>query len=190
MSTRAGEFFCQACGRHTSHAGRLREQPGIQITAPKYCRKPALAVVSGWRTLLDDAAVGGSKQTVLCSDVQKEVFSEYKEGDMEALNGTAQREARNPQELGMRKAKQREDTRRAARLIYYFGFQHFSSAGQSMDTINHTPVSPTKSSDKMNGNRTNGADQQDAKVEAMQNGKVIQDVTHAKGEWGLRYKRD
>lgn len=139
---------------------------------------------------MHDAALGGKRQAVLCSDVQKEVFPELAEGDIQPTNETGRNSAPNSQELGMIKAKQREDTRRAARLIYHFGFQHFAPDSQEVNTNNGTLVSPATSSDRKKGNRAIGVEQQDAKVEAVQNGKVIQDVTRAKGEWGLRYKRD
>ncbi|KAJ9124233.1 hypothetical protein QFC22_001031 [Naganishia vaughanmartiniae] len=170
----------------------------MPVTPPKYCSKrcksvgkPSLAVVSTWRTMLEDAAVGGNKQTVLCSDVQREVFAGAEEGAIDRGDDTERgTPSPNTQELGMIKAKQREDTRRAARLIYQFGFQHFAPAAQILNANIGPPSSAAKSSNRKKSNRAGDAEPQDAKVEAMQNGKVIQDVTHAKGEWGLRYKRD
>jgi hypothetical protein len=150
-----------------------------------------MIVVSGWRTLLDDAAIGGKRQAVLCSDVQKEVFPEPEEGGIDPHDADRKSSALTPQELGMVKAKQREDTRRAARLIYHFGFRHFAPAGQSVvSDDNITTGSKVKLSSRKKGSFAVGSELQDAKVEAMQHGKVIQDVTLAKGEWGLRYRRD
>lgn len=85
----------------------------------------------------------------------------------------------------MQKAKDREDTRRAARLIYHFGFQHFQpkDPAESVDVDSMPKKKGGKSIDA-------GAKENIRQLEAMQNGKVIHDVTHAKGEWGLRYKRD
>ncbi|KAJ9094176.1 hypothetical protein QFC19_008026 [Naganishia cerealis] len=94
------------------------------------------------------------------------------------------------QEIGMIKAKHREETRKAARLIYHFGFRHFIPAGQTVNGDYGVSSSLPKRTDGKRDEQTALRLQQNAEVEAVQDGKVIQDVTHAKGEWGLRYKRE
>lgn len=128
---------------------------------------------------------------VLCSDVQHEVFNvaepiEASETDSESGNQVQSTNAEQSQRIGMKKAKDREDTRRAARLIYHFGFQHFEPKPPA-DVFVDDQIGPRKK-----GGEPAEIDGIPAyrQLEAMQNGKVIHDVTRAKGEWGLRYKRD
>jgi hypothetical protein len=196
IMSQAGEFFCQACGRHTSHAAEKRKQANIQYTPPKYCSKrckstgePSLEIVQGWKRLLDDASVGGKRQVVLCLDVQRAVFDEAGSSDSGTESDVESPDKRTngeqSQQLGMKKAKNREDTRRAARLIYHFGFQHF----QAKPLTQEPPVDIEPSPKKKRGKPTDASEKaSDRQLEAMQNGKLIHDVTHAKGEWGLRYK--
>lgn len=194
------EFFCQACGRHTSHAAEKRKQASEQYTPPKYCSKrckssgkPSTEIVSGWKRLLDDASKGGKRTAVMCSEVQKEVFHERcgtkLRGDGIDAQGMSDNTTEDAQRLGMKRAKDREDTRRAARLLYHFGFQHFAAKPSSAEPDSST-VSPAKAAKSEPRSAQPIEDGSDPKLEAVQNGKVIQDVTHAKGEWGLRYRQD
>lgn len=150
-----------------------------------------MEIISAWKTLLDKASIGGKRQVVSCSDVQHEVFDvagpiEVSETDSESGDQVPITKAEQSQRIGMKKAKDREDTRRAARLIYHFGFQHFAPK-PPVDGF----VDDQTGSKKKGGKPAEiGGTPADRQLEAMQNGKVIHDVTHAKGEWGLRYKRD
>lgn len=194
------EFFCQACGRHTSHAAEKRKQASAEYTPPKYCSKrckssgkPSAEIVEGWKRLLNQASRGGKRTAVMCSEVQREVFDGRGDEEMRGVNEVAQeaddKGSEDAQRLGMKKAKEREDTRRAARLLYHFGFPHFATKSPSAapDTSTASPSKASKTERRSIQTIENGVD---TKLEAMQNGKVIQDVTHAKGEWGLRYRRD
>lgn len=201
IMSQTNEFFCQACGRHTSHAAEKRKQASTQFTPPKYCSKrckssgkPAVEIVEEWKRLLDEAGKGGKRTAVMCAEVQREVFDAAIGEGSQGSDGAAQRPddtggPEDNQRLGMKKAKDREDTRRAARLLYHFGFQHFASKPPS-PAPNTSATSPTKERKSKRCDATPVEHGDDPKLDAVQNGKVIQDVTHAKGEWGLRYRRD
>ncbi|KAJ9112404.1 hypothetical protein QFC20_002192 [Naganishia adeliensis] len=185
--SQTNEFFCQACGRHTSHAAEKRKQASTH-------GKPSVEIVEGWKRLLDEAGKGGKWTAVTCSEVQRKVFEEPIGEGSQGTNGATQRldDISGPednQRLGMKKAKDREDTRRAARLLYHFGFQHFAPRPPSSAPDTST-TSPAKDRKSERGAATSNKHEDGFRLEAVQNGKVIQDVTHAKGEWGLRYRRD
>jgi hypothetical protein len=151
-------------------------------------------IVEGWKRLLDEAGKGGKRTAVMCAEVQREVFDAAISEGSQGSAGAAQRPddtggPEDNQRLGMKKAKDREDTRRAARLLYHFGFQHFASKPPS-PAPNTSATFPTKERESKRGDAKPIEHGDDPKLDAVQNGKVIQDVTHAKGEWGLRYRRD
>lgn len=202
IMSHAGEYFCQACGRHTSHAAEKRKQASAQYTPPKYCSKrckssgkPSLEVVLGWKRLLDQASKKGKRQAVMCSDVQQEVFGGFPGSPVSATDEISRSTgdsnvAELNQQLGMKRAKDREDTRRAARLISHFGFQHFRPISSPKTEVTATPSHNDEHPAGRNVKSDDVAPYDNVKLEAVQNDKVIQDVTHAKGEWGLRYRRD
>ncbi|GHJ88283.1 hypothetical protein NliqN6_4685 [Naganishia liquefaciens] len=198
VMSQTGEFFCQACGRHTSHAAEKRKQASLQYTPPKYCSKrckstgkPSMAIVLAWKLLLDKASLEGKPQAVMCSEVQHEVFGDAgstasSERASESDDSIRLTNAEQSQRNGMKRAKEREDSRRTARLIYHFGFQHFQPKPVIEESVED------KAGPKKKAGRAvhTGSAPLERQLEAIQNGKVIRDVTHAKGEWGLRYKRD
>ncbi len=68
-------------------------------------------------------------------------------------------------------ARNREKVRQTARLLVHFGFGHFRSGN----------IGDEEQED------VDAVRREERKVQAEQGGKVLEDVTHAKGEWGLRW---
>ena len=123
---------------------------------------------------------GGLDESGVREDIE-ENGDHGEDGDIDAGHDTGipspSTSPRNPQQLGMVHARNRETVRSAARLIYHYGFEHFFTIETN--------------GDKKQSDGTNTVDRSVAyPVEAMRrDGRMVTDVTHAKGEWGLRLKK-
>jgi hypothetical protein len=200
-------YYCQSCGRHTSS----RSTPAhLQIptetvnSTPKHCSqrcktdgRPSPIIALIWSRLLDGYIVDeptlagltlsqpeqSTKKAVAisCSQVQGAIFD-----PTTGLYRSSTTVASTPidsQSLGMVNAQNREMIRRSARLLYHFGFGHFTTLKRS----------------KSRGIFGLSGDDEQSLVEMFQGerrevvavdetGRGLTDVTSAKGEWGLKWK--
>lgn len=206
-------FFCHACGRHTS-----RSFPAKQVdnpTPPKYCSdrcrsegRPSAVIAIAWKNVLDSrktlhgipaapavetSSIGidlhGRRKPLfaLCEHTQTSLFSsdtgritlQLDPSQPQSAVGSTELDS---QQLGMAVAHNRESVRRAARLLVHFGFPHFNAT-------QCRPKSRLLGS-TIEAECMRAAAGELRAVEAIgADGKPISDVTHAKGDWGLRWKQ-
>ena len=151
-----------------------------------------------WKELLDENKTA-PEPVVLCSEVQEMIydpktgrrFPQDPQYDDESPTQTEGQTGQtgssppngsdlgtsptiDPQQLGMINARNREVVRSTARLLFHFGFDHFArkekgSKGSDEDIDKGNKKSPVEA--------------------GRMDGRAVYDVTHAKGEWGLRWKR-
>lgn len=157
--------------------------------------------------MLDEGQGSGKGgRVVLCKDVQERIFDEatgrprlgrpLANGLPELGRGTKSTEAaedgREPAEpiksepstppptaqaLGMLNASNRELVRRSARLLVHFGFPHLAAKKSRMFPLVWEAPAIDRLKEETRGVKGVGWD-----------GKVVEDVTHQKGEWGLKWK--
>lgn len=143
-----------------------------------------------WRAALDEAG----REGVACGEVEERVYdkatgraraqgtSSDEDGAEAAAPPAADR--LDAQQLGMLNAHNREVVRRAARLLVHYRFQHFAPR-----SIGHAGDATQPRGDQ--GDADDAAVWKEPReVEPVRRGKRIEDVTHAKGEWGLRWKQE
>jgi hypothetical protein len=124
---------------------------------------------------------GENKESGVDVDVDVEADSNPTQRSYPACSPPATPQ-RNAQQLGMVHARNRETVRSAARLIYHYGFEHFFTFDSSTDA--NAEMKP-RDNERMSMEKA-----VEYPVEAMRkDGRVVTDVTHAKGEWGLRLKK-
>ena len=210
-NARPTPFYCHSCGRHTSHAARPSDPNPNPENAKKHCsqrckNEPRASAVIGlvWREMLNEGKGSGKEgRVVLCSDVQGRVFDETtgrprtregplaeglpelvpitsRENEIESSSTPASMSTSPPpsaQVLGMANASNRELVRRSARLLAHFGFPHLAAKRSRMFPLEWETEAIELLKSETREVKGVGWD-----------GKVIEDVTHQKGEWGLKWK--
>jgi len=120
---------------------------------------------------------------VLCAQVQASLFA-AETGRMRHEQQHDEARELDPQALGMANAANREMVRRSARLLHHFGFQHFATPSKrgSRSAVTSQLQQHEQSAIEQVSREQREVVAVDAK------GKLVDDVTHAKGDWGLRWK--
>ena len=214
-SARPTPFYCHTCGRHTSHSAKQTDPNPSPENAKKHCsqrckNESRASSVIGlvWREMLDEGRGSGKDgRVVLCADVQERVFDESTgrprsrsiplakglpelspksteggsadAGSGEPTSPTVSTSTSPPsaQALGMLNASNRELVRRSARLLVHFGFPHLAGKKSRMFPLEWE----TEAIERLK------VETRDVKGVGW-DGKVVEDVTHQKGEWGLKWK--